>query len=223
MDSKDKQLIIKTLDFWDKLNEREREYILNNTVTVNYKKGDSLSTNYENNCIGIFIVKSGGVRTYILSEDGREVTLYRLYKGDVCVLSASCILENITFDVFIEAIEDSEVFLINSMVFKNICENIYAQNYSYRITVQRFSDVMWAMQQILFMSFDKRLASFLLDESERNKNDVIALTHEEIAAYIASAREVVSRMLKYFENEGYIQLSRGKIKITNKEKLKEIL
>ncbi|MEL7570805.1 MAG: cyclic nucleotide-binding domain-containing protein, partial [Eubacteriaceae bacterium] len=96
MDSKDKQLIIKTLDFWDKLSDSEKEYILNNTVKVNYKKGDSLSTNYENNCIGIFIVKSGGVRIYILSEDGREVTLYRLFKGDVCVLSASCILENIT-------------------------------------------------------------------------------------------------------------------------------
>lgn len=223
MDNKDKQLIIKTLDFWDELSDRERDYILNNTVTVNYKKGDSLSTNYENNCIGIFIVKSGGVRIYILSEDGREVTLYRLFKGDVCVLSASCVLENITFEVFIEAIEDSEVFLINSMVFKNICQNVYAQNYSYKITVQRFSDVMWAMQQILFMSFDKRLAGFLLEEAQRNKSDVINLTHEEIAAYIASAREVVSRMLKYFENEGYIELSRGKIKITHKEKLKEIL
>lgn len=223
MDSKDKQLIIKTLDFWDKLSDSEKEYILNNTVKVNYKKGDSLSTNYENNCIGIFIVKSGGVRTYILSEDGREVTLYRLFQGDVCVLSASCILENITFDVFIDAIEDSEVFLINSMVFKNICQNVYAQNYSYKMTVQRFSDVMWAMQQILFMSFDKRLAGFLIDETERNKSDAVNLTHEEIAAYIASAREVVSRMLKYFETEGYIELSRGKIKVLNKEKLKELL
>lgn len=223
MDNTDKQVIISTFDFWDRLSSKEKEYILNNTVKVNYKKGESLSTNYASNCIGIFIVKSGGVRTYILSEDGREVTLYRLYEGDVCVLSASCVLDNITFDVFIDAIQDSEVFLINSMVFRNICENVYAQNYSYKMTVQRFSDVMWAMQQILFMSFDKRLAGFIIAESERNGSDVINLTHEEIAVYIASAREVVSRMLKYFENEGYIQLFRGKIKIRDKNKLEELL
>ncbi len=219
----DKKFIIQTLNFWDNLNSNQKELILNNVNLVHYSKGENIHSG-ESNCIGMILIKKGAFRTYILSEDGREITLYRLFENEACVLSASCVLENITFDVFIDAVEDSEVLLINSAIFKQLCdENVYVQNFSYKVTVERFSDVMWAMQQILFMSFDQRLAIFLLDEINRNSSDVINLTHEQIASFVGSAREVVSRMLKYFENEGYIKLYRGKIKILSKKDLTNLV
>ena len=94
--------------------------------------------------------------------------------------------------------------------------------FAYRLATERFSDVMWTMQQILFMSFDKRLAIFLLDESASLGSDTIKLTHEQIAKLLGSAREVVSRMLKYFAEEGYVRLSRGTVTITDKKALREL-
>ena len=189
---------------------------------VSYKKGTLVHGGNED-CIGIFLVRSGQFRTYLMSEDGREITLYRLYGGDVCILSASCVLEAITFDVYIDAEEDTEALLIDASVFRMLAEkNIYVQNFGYRITTGNFSDVMWAMQQILFMGADKRLAIFLIDETSKNGTDNVKMTHEQIARLMGSAREVVSRMLKYFEEENMVALSRGEVRITDRKKLREL-
>jgi CRP/FNR family transcriptional regulator len=159
----------------------------------------------------------------MLSEEGREITLYQLYKGDVCILSASCILNQITFDVHIDTETDSEILLISSHVISSLINsNVYVENFSYKLAADRFSDVMWAMQQILFMSMDKRLAVFLWDEMSKSDSDTIHLTHEQTAKYIGSAREVVTRMLKYFASEGIVELSRGGIKIIDKQKLRKL-
>lgn len=80
---------------------------------------------------------------------------------------------------------------------------------------------MWAMQQILFMSMDKRLAVFLWDEISKTEDDTVHLTHEQVARDVGSAREVVSRMLKYFTSEGIVELSRGGIKVIDKKKLRK--
>jgi CRP/FNR family transcriptional regulator len=163
LNNENQAFIHEILPFWDKLSTQEQTLILSNVTSVRYKQGENIHSG-ENDCVGILLIKSGALRTYILSEDGREITLYRLAQGDVCVLSASCILKSITFDVYIDAEHDSEVLLINSSIFQQICNNnVYAENFSYKIVVDRFSDVMWAMQQMLFMSFDKRLAIFLLE------------------------------------------------------------
>jgi CRP/FNR family transcriptional regulator len=214
--------IREALPFWNKLSTQEQQLILNNVANVHYNQGENIHRG-ENDCIGMLLLISGELRTYILSEDGREITLYRLMPGDICVLSASCILQSITFDVHIDAELDSEILLINSTVFQKLCTNIYVENFSYKMAVDRFSDVMWAMQQILFMRFDKRLAIFLLDETARIGTDSLSVTHEQIAKYMGSAREVVSRMLKNFENEGLVELSRGGIKILDKKKLRELI
>lgn len=219
----DLKFIKSHLSFWDKLNDDEKKLIANNFSKIIYSKGEILH-NADNECLGLVLIKSGGLRVYILSEDGREVTLYRLGEGDSCVLSASCILNNITFDVVIDAETDTEVLLLNISTFSILNKNnIYVENFSYKNTVDRFSDVMWAIEQILFMSFDKRLATFLIDEISRTKTTEINLTHEQIAKYLGSAREVVSRMLKNFESRGILKLSRGSIQVLNKEKLKELL
>lgn len=212
----------KQLDFWDKLSVEQQGLLNNNTVMLSYSKGETIYSP-ERECVGVLIIKSGEIRTYILSEEGKEVTLFRSSVGDICILSASCILQNITFDVFIEAVENTEVLLINSMTFSQlISQNIHVELFSLKITADRFSDVMWAMEQILFLSFDARLAVFLIDESAKKGSLILNLTHEQIAKYIGSAREVVTRMLKYFSREGIVELKRGSIIILNKEKLKVI-
>ncbi|AFA47304.1 Crp/Fnr family transcriptional regulator [Acetobacterium woodii] len=223
LNKQDSQFIETILTFWDHLNSQQKSMLLENAMLMNYQRGETIHQG-ENDCVGVLLIKSGELRTYILSEDGRDITLYRIGANEFCILSASCILQNITFDVHIDAEQDCEIILINSAIFQKICnENIYAENFSYKAAIDRFSDVMWAMQQILFMSFDKRLTIFLLDEVARTGSNTIVMTHEQIAKYIGSAREVVSRMLKYFENEGYVHLSRGKIEVIDKVQLRDII
>ncbi|MFA9376179.1 MAG: Crp/Fnr family transcriptional regulator [Lachnotalea sp.] len=211
------------LTFWDKLNDSEKSLVETNTTKVCYYKGSKLHST-SNECLGVLLIRSGELRVYILSEDGRDITLYRISAGDVCVLSASCILNSITFDVEIDAEMQTEAFLINIGAFSKLSEqNVYVENFAYKNTMERFSDVMWSMEQILFMRFDKRLAIFLLDEIAKTNSSELSITQEQIAKYVGSAREVVSRMLKVFQSQGILEQSRGSIHIMNKEKLKELL
>ncbi|MPW26495.1 helix-turn-helix domain-containing protein [Alkalibaculum sp. M08DMB] len=213
-------ILSQVLTFWDKLESKDKNLIVDHTINTTYQQGNFYSG--ENDCIGILIIKSGSFRIYLLSEDGREITLFRLEKGDICVLSATCIFENITFDVNLSAEVESEVLLINPKVFSKIAsKNIYAENFLYKEAAKRFSDVMWTMDQILFMKFDKRLALFLLNEISRNNSNIVYLTHDQIAKHLSSAREVVSRMLSYFAKEGLIKLSRGEITIVNETGLEK--
>ena len=143
---------------------------------------------------------------------------------DVCVLSASCVLDAITFDVSVDAEEDSECVVVGSCVLEELSRRIpQVKLFIMEIALSRFSDVMWVMQQILFMSMDKRLAIFLLDESAKTGMDTVKLTHEQIAKYMGSAREVVTRMLKYFSAEGMISATRGEgIKLLDKKRLRAL-
>ena len=191
--------------FWSRLSEADRDYLCENSYAVTYPRGRNIHDG--NDCSGVILVQNGSLRLYMMSDEGREITLYRLHRGDICMLSASCVLESITFDVFVDAEEDSDCYVIGGPAFA---------------AVGRFSDVMWVMQQILFMSMDKRLAIFLLDESARTGVDTITLTHGQIARYIGSAREVVSRMLKYFAGEGIVEVSRGDIRILDRRRLREL-
>lgn len=211
--------VLTALPFWDKLTPDEKTEIQRSCQEVIYPAGATIHQG-QNDCIGIIFVCSGMLRTYMLSEEGKEITLFRTYKGGISVLSASCLFDAITFDVFIDAEEESRILIIPSSVILKIKEeNPQAQNFFLQTVTEHFSDVMWAMQQILFMSFDKRLAIFLLDELSKNNSKTIRLTHEQIAKYMGSAREVVSRMLKYFAAEGWVRLFRGGIEIINKPAL----
>lgn len=212
--------IISKLPFYEKLNDFEKEMLLSQATKVTYPKNTIVYSN-AHECLGVILLIKGSLRTYMLSEQGRDITLYRLYSGDICTLSASCLLNNITFDVTIEAEEDCEALLLNVRMFQKLmASNVYVENFSYKSTIDRFSDVMWTMEQILFMSFDQRLSVFLLDESSKTKSDTINLTHAQIAKYMGSAREVVSRMLKRFEADGLVQLTRGGIVILDKKRLR---
>ena len=211
------------LPFWDKLTQEEKEEIQSRGEVLDFEKGMMIHRSDEK-CMGVMLLLKGQIRAYILSEDGREVTLYRLFAWDLCVLSASCVLDAVAFDVQIEAVEDSRVILIPVSYYKTLMEkNAQVELYTYKISTERFSDVMWTLQQILFMRADQRLAVFLWDEISKSKTDTVTYTHDQIARYIGSAREVVSRVLKYFQQEGIVALSRGKIRILDKKKLRDCL
>lgn len=172
----------------------------------------------------MLLVKKGGLRGYLLSEDGREVTLFRVPAGEVCVMSASCALNRLTLEVHIDTETATEAYLIRSSIFVRLKDqNIYVENYLYKSVAEKFSDVMWAIEQILFMSIDKRLAVFLLDEMARTHSEELHLTQEQIARYIGSAREVVSRTLKSFQAKGLIRQSRGTIWVLDRKKLMGLL
>lgn len=212
------QIFANLFPFWGKLPAEEQQLLCKSTLPVKYKKGQIVHDGSE--CTGMIVVKSGCLRAYILSDEGKEITIYRMRSSNICMLSASCVLNAITFDVFIEAEEDSEVLIINGKIFADMADrNTSMKIYALETAVGRFSDVMWIMQQILFMSLDKRLALYLLEESVANNSLVIKATHDQIARHLGSAREVISRMIKYFSAEGVLQSSRGEIKILDKTRL----
>ena len=209
--------------FWQQLTDGEKEIVESSVYTEKYNKG-MLMHRTEDSCKGLMTVLSGQLRTYILSEEGREVTLFRVLSEEVCVLSASCLLDSITFDVLIEATDDTEVLVLPSAVLKQLTENNpYVELYLYKAATEKFSDVMWTMQQILFLKIDQRVAQFLWDEMVQTNSMSLSFTHDEIAKYIGSAREVVTKVLKYMSKENVVELKRGTITVLDKEKLRAFL
>ncbi|WP_455631619.1 Crp/Fnr family transcriptional regulator [Megamonas sp.] len=207
---------------WDKLTANQQQLIIDNASLLSVKK-NSLIQNTSAGCSGILIIKQGTLRVYTLSEQGKEITLYRLNTGDICILSASCVIRDITFDIYIDTLTDCQLIQILPCAFARVIqENIHLEALTYKLATQRLCTVTWAMQQMIFTSFDKRLAEFLLNESRSTGSDEINMTHEQIAKLMGTAREVVTRMLKYFSNENYVQLMRGKVKVLNKQALEKL-
>ena len=218
-----KQTLQEVFPFWEALTDQQQKLIEDAKIVENYKKGEMIHRT-DNSCKGLVAVSEGQLRTYILSEEGREITLFRVGSAEVCVLSASCLLEAITFDVMMEAMEDTQILVIPAVLLKRIMEeNPQVELYLYKTATEKFSDVMWTMQQILFLKIDQRVAQFLWDESLHQGNQSLHLTHDEIAKYIGSAREVVTKVLKYLAEERVVELGRGTVTITDKDKLRSIL
>lgn len=209
--------------FWSKLSAYEQALLCESTTTLCCQKGHNIHGN-TNQCTGVIFVRSGRLRVYMLSDQGRELTLYHLYPNDICMLSASCVLQSINFDVFVDASQSSEILIIASEAFAAVIQgNVYAENFALKQATTKFSAVTAVMQHMLFTSFDRRLGRFLWQEAERTSSASLCCTHEEIAGHLGSAREVVSRMLKQFAAEGIVRLSRGGVEIIDFAKLKKIV
>ena len=207
---------------WNKLDEAHRERLLAAVSLKKAEKGTVLH-NANMDCTALFLVKSGQLRAYMLSEEGREITLYRLFDRDLCLFSASCLMRSIQFEITIEAEKDTELWVIPVRVYQKIMEaSAPLANYTNEIMATRFTDVMWLIEQIMWKSLDKRLASFLIEESTIESSLILKITHEVIANHLGSHREVITRMLKYFQTEGMVALARGTVEITDKEKLEAL-
>ena len=204
---------------WDRLSADQQSRILSNLVFREIKKGTVIHSGSAD-CTGLLLVKSGQLRAFILSKEGREVTLYRLFDRDLCLFSASCIMRSIQFDVTITAEKDTELWIIPADIYKRIMEqSAAAANYTNEIMAARFSEVMWLVEQVMWKSMDKRVAAFLLEEAAIEKTDRLSITHETIANHLGTHREVVTRMLRYLQGEGMVRLSRGTVELLNEKKL----
>ena len=207
---------------WDKLTPAQQERIRSTSILHSVKGGTMLHSGGPD-CLGLLLVKSGQLRAYMLSDEGREVTISRFFEMDMCLFSASCVMSNMLFDVFIEAEKDSEIWVIPACLYQNLMEeSLPLANHSHNLITSHLSDVMWLMEQIMWKSFDKRLAKFLLEEIALEGTNSLKITHERIANHLGTAREVVTRMLRYFQSEGMVKLTRGTVDITDEKKLRKL-
>lgn len=206
--------------FYAQLNSDEQEHLKQATSRRMMVKGDIFSE-VNNNCNGLVVVENGRIRAFILSADGKEITLFRLTEKDICILSAACLFKNVNFTLSLDCEKDSTIYLIPTIVFEELSHNnILVKEYLLEHMASRFSSAMWVMEQFAFGSLSKRVASFILEQTLLDGSQTLCITHEGIAKNIGSAREVVSRMLKDFEKDKIISMSRGKIRIRDLEKLK---
>ncbi len=207
---------------WEQLTARQQERILSVADFQKVKSGTVLHDGSPS-CLGLVLVRSGQLRAYLLSEEGREITICRFFAMDLCLFSASCVMPNMQFDIIIEAEKDSEIWIIPACLYQNLMEeSIAVANYSRDLITNHFSELMWLMEQIMWKSFDKRLAKFLLEESILENTSSLKITHEKIANHMGTAREVVTRMLRYFQNEGMVTLTRGTVDIIDHKRLEQL-
>ena len=207
---------------WGKLTPAQQQRLAEGAVSRTVKKGTVIHSG-SMDCTGLLLVRQGQLRAYILSSEGREITLYRLFDRDICLFSASCMMRSIQFEVMIEAEKDTELWVVPAEIYKGITEeSAPAANFTNEIMAARFSEVMWLMEQIMWKSFDKRLAGFLLEESALEGTDTLKITHETIANHLGTAREVVTRMLRYFQSESMVKIARGTVEITDAKKLEHL-
>ena len=207
---------------WDKLDTDQQSRLLDALRFQTVKRGTILH-NGDMDCTGLLLVKTGQLRAYILSDEGREITIYRLFDRDMCLFSASCIMRSIQFEVIIQAEKDTELWVIPPEVYQRLMEESAAvANYTSELMASRFSEVMWLMEQVMWKSMDKRVAAFLLEESSIEGTDALKITHEAIANHLGSHREVITRMLRYFQSEGMVKLSRGMVTILDAARLEAL-
>ncbi|NLL55712.1 MAG: Crp/Fnr family transcriptional regulator [Clostridiales bacterium] len=209
----------KEIPFYNHLTQGEIELLKSGLYQKKFVKGQLAHSSTEP-CLGVIIVRKGKLRAYLISDQGKEITLYYLSSGDTCVLSASCILDSISFEVLVEAVEDTEVMQITASCFNQVMKtNVMVENFALKLAAEKFSDVMWVMQQILFFSMDKRLAMYLYQEMIDTKSATLYITHENIAKSLGTAREVVTRLLRQFAQDEVVEVTRGKVTVIDRNKL----
>ena len=207
---------------WDKLTPQQQTRIAEATEFQKFKAGTVLHHG-SLDCLGLLLIRSGQLRAYILSDEGREITISRLFEMDICLFSASCVVPNMQFDIIIEAEKDTELWIIPACLYKDLMdESLPLARFSNDLITNHFSEMMWLVEQVMWKSFDKRLAKFLLEEAALEGTNILKITHEKIAGHMGSAREVVTRMLRYFQSEGMVRLTRGTVDILEEKRLRKL-
>ena len=182
----------------------------------NYEAGQNLF-NDKVSCIGFSFILEGRLRIYKIGEDGKEVTLYRIGKGDSCFNTVLCALTDSEEISFADVEENAIIAILPMDLFKKyLVNNSSFLKYMFKNLYNRFENVVEGLQKVTFDSIENRLINYFNVKLEDNNGArIIYTTHEKIAADIGSSREVVGRSLKILEKRGLLELGRGKIKIKN--------
>lgn len=207
---------------WDQLQPHQQRQLLDSLVFQAVERGTILRGG-STDCAGLLLIRTGQLRALVYSEEGREITIYRLFDGDMCLFCAPCVISSIQFDVTIQAEKDTEFWGIPSGVYQRLmAESTAVANYTNQLMASRFSEVMSRMEQFMWKSMDKRVAAFLLQEASIERTLELRITHETIANHLGSHREVITRMLHDFQSAGMVKLSRGMVTILDKQKLERL-
>lgn len=207
---------------WNKLTIAQQETLSKAATYRTVQKGTVIH-NGSMDCMGFLLICSGQLRAYILSDEGREITIYRLFDRDLCLFSASCMMRSIQFEITIEAEKETSFWVIPPDVYKQLMEeSAPIANFTNEVMAAHFSEVMWLIEQIMWKSLDKRLAAFLLEEAALEETNTLKITHEMIGNHLGTAREVITRMLRYFQSENMVKLTRGTVELIDTEKLRKL-
>ena len=214
--------ILLRIPFWANLTPDEKAVVSQRALTKRFNK-DQIASSNSSACLGVVLILSGEVRVSLISDEGREITLYRAHAGEFCVSTASCVIRQLTFEAIVTAEEDTTVLVIPSSVTAKLMEsNAHVRAFVFEKETERFSQAVWAIQHMLFKKFDQRLASYLVAEFKKSVKPEIKKTQEEIARDVNSAREVVARMLKEFSAKGFVEIKRGRILLKDVDGLKRL-
>ena len=166
--------------------------------------------------IGLMMLVEGRIRAYLLSPDGREITLFSLHDQSICIFSALSLFNQISFRVFLTSDCRSRVLVVNMSIMEQLMRNnLYFRCFAYELIAERFNLVMDSMQWILFHGLERRLAVFLVAEYDRYGKTHIHLTHDYIARHIGTSRERVTKTLKKLKDKKLINKSKGCIELTD--------
>ena len=216
------ELFKNAFPFWESLTEAQRAEIVNNTTRNLCEKKTRLHFG-GGECAGVQIIGSGRARVFITSPGGGDITLFRLLDGDVSILSAACMLNGMDIELDMEMEADCKIYTIPKKVYRKLYDESGAvKDYTMEMISEKFSDIMWLFNQFVFSNVASRLAGTLLEHRALEGSDVLPVTHEVLARDAGTAREVVSRLLKQFQADGLVRLTRGKVEIIDAGRLGKI-
>ncbi|HEY3346203.1 MAG TPA: Crp/Fnr family transcriptional regulator [Nitrospirota bacterium] len=177
---------------------------------VDFPAGKQLYTEGDA-CAGISFLLEGEVRVYKISAGGREITLYEIGPGETCILNASCLISNISYPANAVSLSPGRILLLPSDEFMRLVEK-HGQMRGLVLSVlaKRLTDVMTLVEEVAFQRMDERLMDYLIEKSE---DGLLRVTHQKIASDLGTSREVISRLLKEFERQGELSLSRNMIRL----------
>ena len=207
---------------WDELSREQKEAMEQGIMKTICGKKTRLHFG-GGECAGVQIIEKGRARVFITSPNGGDITLFRLMDGDVSILSAACMLNGMDIELDMEMETDCTVYTIPKKVYKKIYDESGAvKDYTMEMISERFSDIMWLFNQFVFSNVASRLTAALLEHRVLAGSDTLPVTHEALARDAGTAREVVTRLLKQFQADGLVRLTRGKVEIIDAGRLGKI-
>ena len=205
----DREFFQAALPFWESLDEEGQDLLLQGSRTLRVQAG-GLVYHAGDKCLGVILLRSGRLRVYLLGAEGKEITLYFIGLNEASMLASSCILNSSALPVTVEAEEDSVLTIIPPTVYTCLIhKNSEAESYMTRTLMESFSHTLRAVETVVFLSIEQRMALLILQEEAFEQSNKVRLTQEKMSRQLGTAREVVSRQLKRFATDGLIRTFRG--------------
>ncbi|MGG7057975.1 Crp/Fnr family transcriptional regulator [Clostridium nigeriense] len=208
--------LLKSYPFLRDIENEVLDLFFKRIIVNNYEVGQNIFSD-KVSCIGFSFILEGRLRIYKIGDDGKEITLYRIGKGDSCFNTILCALTDSDEISFADVEENALIAILPMDLFKKyLVNNSSFLKYMFKNLYNKFENVVEGLEKVTFDSIENRLINYFNVKLEDNNGArIIYTTHEKIAADIGSSREVVSRSLKALEKRGLLELGRGKIKIKN--------